>query len=160
MYRLQAAAKQLRLHKDVAHALDTYGNVSNGKLWETPDSKPMKHCCDCKGKKQWWYVVVKSEDSSVHSLLLIGVWVGWVLGWWAAHLTLALPPQISSSQPSTVSNSTWYHLMRCPHYYLLLSCSLSQLVVEIIKLVHYTILWGLACEVKKYIFSTFYILHG
>ena len=33
MYRLQAAAKQLRLHKDVAHALDTYGNVPYEKQY-------------------------------------------------------------------------------------------------------------------------------
>ena len=149
MYRLQAAAKQLRLHKDVAHALDTYGNVSNGKLWETPDSKPMKHCCDCKGKKQWRYWMVKSEDSSVHSLPLIAGVSG--LGAWLVSSSADL----GTSSPDIKQFLTVHDTRPDEDSSLLFSCSHSQLVVEIIKWVHYTILWGLACENKKYIFSTF-----
>ena len=154
MYRLQAAAKQLRLHKDVAHALDTYGNVSNGKLWETPDSKSMKHCCDCKGKKQWRYWMVKSEDSSVHSLPLIAG-VSGLAAWLVSSSS-----DLGTSSPDIKQFLTVHDTRPDEDSSLVFSCSLSQLVVEIIKWVHYTILWGLACEIKKYIFSTFYILHG
>ena len=69
MYRLQAAAKQLRLHKDVAHALDTYGNVPYEKQYNFRLKTHARGDYTC--KKQWWYVVVKSEDISVHSLPLI-----------------------------------------------------------------------------------------